>query len=235
MSKTLLDCVNEVLKKKSIIAGDSALLTSLTDSARQVSIDLAIQCVNEGIDEIYSISRTPMPTQFKESTITLLTSTRAYTLPTDLVRIHWPLVDETNTQFIWHYPGGYEGLLLLDPQQDDTGLPRYGVISPTDGKLFVDRAPTSVENGKVYQLRYDKDPGLSGATDNVPFNNTVFRAMVPVWAQLWDRERRSEAFDAVVFKASLGRTCRLLTEELPRESYNPRQVRNRNPLPFPGL
>jgi hypothetical protein len=38
-----LNAVNEVLKKKGIIAGDSALLTSLTDSARQVSIDLAIQ------------------------------------------------------------------------------------------------------------------------------------------------------------------------------------------------
>lgn len=231
-NKQLIDAVNELLKKKSVIAGDSGTLTSLTDSARQVSIDLAVQVINEGIDEIYSISRKPFPSQLKESNIVLSTNTRAYVLPTDLVRIHWPLRDATNTQFIWKYPGEYEGLLLLDPQQDDTGLPRYGVIRPTDGYLFLDRAPTVTENGHTYVMEYDKDTGLSVYTDNVPFNNEVFRAMVPVWGQLWDREKR-QSFDKDIFKASIGRACRLLTGELPREDYNPRQ--RSNSLPFPGL
>lgn len=51
MAKTLLNGVNEVFKRIKLIQGDAAALTSLTDSARQHSIDLAIQIWNEVVDE----------------------------------------------------------------------------------------------------------------------------------------------------------------------------------------
>lgn len=222
-NKTLLDGVNEILRRTGDVAGDASLLTSLTDSARQVSIDIAKQVINEGIDEIYSIPGMSRPAQLKEATVTLLTATRAYSLATDLVRLHWPLIDKTNTGYIWRYAAGYEGLLLRDPQQDDTGLPTSGAIRPTDGKLFLNVAPPSADNGKVYTYQYDKDTGLSVLTDNVPFNDSVFRAMVPAWVQLYMRDRRG-SFDAAIFKASFGRACALLSEEEPSESYSPRQV-----------
>lgn len=221
-NKTLLDCVNEILRKKGLIAGDAALLTSLTDSARQSWIDTAIQVVNEGVDEVYSIARISLPLQMARSTIVLVTSTRDYALPADMVRLHWPFIDQTNTQYIMPYSGGYEGILLMDPQQNFTGLPHFAAIRQTDGHLFLDRVPTSAENGKTYYFSYDKDTVMSAASDTVPFNNAVFRAMVPFWAEVWERVKRTSAFDEMIFKASLGRAARLLTEELPRESYNPR-------------
>ena len=52
MAKTLLDGVNEVLKRVSLIQGDNAILTDLTDSSRQVYIDVAVQVWNESVDEI---------------------------------------------------------------------------------------------------------------------------------------------------------------------------------------
>jgi hypothetical protein len=122
---------------------------------------------------------------------------------------------------MFQYPGGYNAMLLADPEQDDTGLPQYGAINPTDGELNLDRAPTSVENGRIYTYQYDKDVSLAAAADTVPFKDAVFRAMVPAWAEMWKRERRREA-DGELLKRSIGRAATMLTQAEPRDSYNPR-------------
>lgn len=227
MAKTLLNSVNEIFRRVSLVAGDSGLLTSLTDSARQVDVDVAVQAVNEGMDELYSTVGRAMPNQQASSTITLATNTRNYSLASDLIRLHWPLIDRTHNQYVYEYGPGYDGLLLLDPEQDDTGQPFWGVIRPTDGNLFLDRAPTSTYNGNVYTYQYDKDLVMSLATDTVPFDNAVFRAMVPAWVQIWKRERRNE-FDDVLFKASIGRAARLLPQVGPRSSWSPRPAYTRD-------
>lgn len=220
MAKTLLNAVNEILKRANEIAGDAGLLTTLTDSARQHPIDICIQVVNEGIDELYSATNQPSPMEQAESTITLATGTREYTLATDIVQLRFPLIDKTNRQYIWEYPGDYNDMLLLDPQQTFTGLPHFGAISPVNGKLHLDRAPTSIENGKIYTYQYDKDLALSVLTDTVPFSNAAFRAMVPAWVQLYKREMRNE-FDTALFKQAIGRAARFSSYVEPRSSYSP--------------
>lgn len=221
MSKTLLNAVNEVLKRVGVIAGDAGALTSLTDGSRQRAIDVAVQAINEANDALYTTSNMEKPTQQSSSTIVLVTDTRAYALANDLERLIFPLVDRTNTQFIYEYDAGYNGLLLLDPEQDDTGLPLYAAIRPADGYLFLDRAPTSAENGRTYTYQYDKNMGLSAFDDTVPFSDTVFRALVPCWVQIWKRELRNE-FDSDIFNRELGIAASLLTKKQPRTSYNPR-------------
>ena len=177
--------------------------------------------MNEGIDELYTTAGVAHANQQAESTITLALATRAYTLATDLIRLRWPLIDKTNTQWIREYPGGYNAELVGDPEQDDTGEPHWGAIRPTDGKLYLDRAPLAADVGKIYTYQYDKTLELTVAASTVPFNDTVFRAMVPVWAQMWKRERRGE-FDAPAYRISLGRASRLLTQKQMRIHYNPR-------------
>lgn len=221
MAKTLLNAVNEVLKRANEIAGDAAALTTLTDSARQHPIDLCVQVINEGMDELYSATGKPQPQEQKQGTITLVTDTRQYALASDLVTMRWPLIDKTNTQFIEQYPGDYNDMLMLDPEQDDTGLPYYGSISPVNGYLHLDRAPTSVENGRVYTYQYDKDLVMAAAADTVPFSNAAFRAMVPVWVQLYKREKRNE-FDSELYRTNLGRAARFVTMIEPRSSWSPR-------------
>lgn len=218
---TLLDCVNEVFKRVNNIQGDAAALTTLTDSARQHPIDITIQVVNEGIDELYSSSKVEKPLGQAEGTITLATNSRSYPLASDLVRLIFPLIDKVNTQFILQMPGGYEAILLLDPEQNDTGLPYYADISPVTGQLYMDRAASSDNNGKVYTYQYEKELNMTLATDTVPFNNAVFRAMVPAWVQLYKREMRNE-FDQALYQMGIGRAARLLTEVEPRGSYSPR-------------
>jgi len=222
MAKTLLNSVNEILKRVSVIAGDAAALTTLTDSARQHPIDIALQVINEGIDELYLTMNKPKPQGQAEGTITLATGDKSYALAAGLIRLRWPMIDKTNSQFLSEYPGGYNGLLQLDVEQDDTGLPHWAAISPVNGELHLDRAPTSVENGRVYTYQYDKTLAMSAAADTVPFNDAAFRAMVPTWVQLYKREMRNE-FDTELYHASLGRAARAAVQAVPRDSYSPRR------------
>lgn len=220
-NKTLLDAINAILQRVSLTAGDAGAVTSLTDSARQVFIDCAKQVTNEGIAELYSTTEIPQPNEQAESTIVLVTATRAYTLATDLVQMRWPLIDKTNTQFIREYGGGYNAILRLDPEENDTGIPYISVVRPTDSKLYVYPSPTSADNGKTYTYQYDKSLELTLATSQVPFNNTVFNAMVPFWAETWKREQR-QSFDAELAKFSIGRASRYLTQKQLRDNWSPR-------------
>lgn len=220
-NKTLLEAVNDMFKMAHIIAGDADALTTLTDSARQADIDYCVIALNQVIDELYTSSDEPRPTQQAESTITLATGTRAYALATNYVRLHWPLIDKTNGQYIYEYEEDYNDILEDDPEQVWSGLPTYGVIRPTDGKLYVNAAPTSADNGKVYTYQYDQDMELSLAADEVPFNNTIYRAVIPAAFQVWKRERRDQ-FDPELFKAHFGRAARLLSGVAPSDNYCPR-------------
>lgn len=222
MAKTLLNSVNEILKRTSFIAGDAGTLTSLTDSARQVAIDQAVQVINEGIQELYAVpGMPPMPLSQAENTVTLATGTRAYALNSGVVTLRWPLIDKTNSQFIKPFPGGYAAMLVADPEQDDTGLPYFAAIRPTDGYLHMDRAPTSAENGRIYTYQYYKNTLMSLAADTVPFDDPVWNAMVPAWVQLWKREMRNE-FDGELYRIGMGRAARLMTKVPARQSYGSR-------------
>jgi hypothetical protein len=221
VAKTLLNAINETLKRVNEIAGDAGLLTTLTDSARQHPIDIAVQVVNEGVIDLYSVSQIAQPNEQAEGTVTLVTSTRNYALAADLVSLRWPFIDKTNNQYLTQYPGGYNRMLVDDPEQDDTGLPHFAAIRPTDGYLHLDRAPTSVENGRIYTYQYDKSLIMTAAASTVPFTDEVFTMMVPVWTQLWKREMRNE-FDDGLYMKNLGVASKLLTRVQPITSYSPR-------------
>ena len=147
MSKTLLQGVNEVFKKKRILVNQDEL-TSLTNSGLQIFIDTAIQNWNEFMDELYRSGNVPYPSELKEGTITLQTNIREYDLENDLVQLRYPFLDETNGREIQEYPGGY--IAIVNTQlvpSNYTGLPQYGAISPEDDKIYLDRIPTANENG----------------------------------------------------------------------------------------
>jgi len=225
MAKDLLDGVNEVLQRVHILDISGSLAT-LTDEGKQTSIDLAIQVWNEQIDELFSTVGIPHPNQFAENTITLSTSDRDYALQTDVTRLLFPLLDETNGRYIVEYPGGYWGLVRDQPIPSNfTGLPVAGAIRPTDGELYLDRLPTSDENGLVYKYLYEKDTALSGASDTMPFTDATFRALVPAVAEMWKLYRQGkEAFSQGSYRQSIGRAARLVTQRTPNTSWTPRHV-----------
>ena len=221
MAKTLLNAVNDMFRMAELISGDAAELTSLTDSARQGDIDYCVISLRQTIDELYTAVGKALPEQQAEDTITLVAGERGYTLADNFIRLHWPLLDTTNSQFILQFSGEYDALLRLDIEQDDTGVPVLGVIRPTDSKLYVYPTPTAQDDGKVYTYQYDREFALDSADDEFPFNDVVYRAVTPAAFQLWKRERRDQ-FDQELFKAHIGRAARLLPRIGPRANYSPR-------------
>jgi len=225
---TLLTGVNAVLKKN-VIIDSSGALASLTDSPRQVFIDTAIAAWNEVIDELYSLSELPKPKQLAENTITLVTNDRDYALQSNVIQVFFPFQDETNGRYIYEYPGGYLQLVHDQPfPANETGLPQYGAISPEDGELYLDKKPTSAENGLVYKYRYNKDLIMDEAADVFPFNDMVYRALVDCVSEKWKLEHKRE-FDSSLFNRSLGRACRMLSQTPASPSWAPVQYSYSNP------
>jgi len=210
--RTLLDGVNEVLKKASIISNTN-LLTSLTNSGKQVFIDLAVQSWGESVDQIYSKSKIMMPMQGEEDQITLVENVRSYALPCDLVQIRWPLHEEDEGLYIHKYPGGYEELRNIQTQPGNyTGQPSFAAIDPIQGELYLNRVPLSGDAGSVYKFFYWRDLTLTRATDCLPFSDTVFRAMVPVVTEVW-RFYKNNRFTNDIAKVNFGRAIRALNQE----------------------
>ncbi len=219
MARTLLQTVNDVLKKVFVIQGDSGDLSTLSDSARQIYIDLAVSSINETIDDLYTASNEPMPNEVVEGTITLATSDRDYALPAALVQIRWPLIDQTNGQYIVEYPGGYEAMFADQAYPANyTGLPTSAAIRPSDGLLYMDRIPTSDENGNVYTYMYDKDVSLSVAADTVPFSDAVTRALIPAMAERWKRAR-NRGYSESTYNKAMGIAATLVRQKQQNSSY----------------
>jgi len=234
MAKTLLNGVNEVLKKVDILDEDSGLLESLSDSARQTFIDLAVQVINEVLDELYTVTKRSKPKQLKESTITLVADQQAYPLHTALVRLRreFDLIDESNNHTITILDeDGYHQIIIGDLEQDDTGLPNWAAIRPTDAQLFLDRKPTANDAGKEYKYRFDKDMELTDFDDPFPFTDPVFRGVVVAAAELWKGYRHQE-FSEPLFKNAIGRSARLLSKITNRTSWKPDKGASNNTDPM---
>lgn len=217
MSKTLLQGVNDVFNRVGINTS-SGELASLSHTGKQVYIDLCLQLWNEVVDQICDLMGAPHPGETGSSTITLVSGTREYALPSDLVQIRWPLVNQTDGHYIWPYPGpnqpdgdqrhgaGDYEQMRIDQQipADWTGLPYTAAINPTTGYLRMDRTPTSSEDGDAYDLLYDKDLVMDSATDTFPFSDATYRAVMPVVAEWWERKKRND-FDSVAFAVNISR------------------------------
>jgi len=226
MARTLLEGVNEVLKKVKILDEDSGELTTLTDSARQVYIDTAVQVLNETIDELYSptVADISKPKMLKRGQLTLVSGERTAKLAATSValRREFHLVDRTNNHVISILDeDGFAKLLNADLQQDDTGLPSTCAIDQTsERQIMFDRAPTAAEAGNVYHYYYDRDFELENAGDEFPFVNAVFRSVIPAAAELWKLYQHQEMSDGL-FNRSLARAAARLSGLSQSSSYNP--------------
>ena len=232
MAKTLLYGTNEVLKKVQIVSS-SNLLTSLTNSGKQVFIDNAVQAWNEVVDQLYSNNEVMKAYQGAEDSITITLNNRAYDLPDDLIQIRWPLHEETKGVYISEYEGGYEELRNIQSIPDNyTGIPFRGALSPIEKEIYLDRLPTSAEVGYEYKFFYWRDTVLERATDQFPFDDGVFRAMVPAVAEIWRRLQHNKSNNDI-FKASFGRALRMVKQKPANQTYIKRRgVVSGGPLGF---
>ena len=236
MTTTLLQAVNALLKRVGEVAGDAGELTTLTDAPRQKHINRAVQMFNEAIIQLYDLVNEPLPNELAESTISLVTDTRAHTLPTDLVRIVWPLQDRTLGNYIVEHNGGYLEMQKEQPiPANFTGRPTSATIRPTDGLLYLDRIPTASENGETFTITYEKSLILVLAADTFPFRDEVFIMTNAAVAEMWTRYSHKD-FDTGLWLTALAGAARLLTQSQRSDSWTPTRFNNTqmNTDPFNG-
>ncbi len=231
-NKSLLDGVNEVLKRVSIIRSSDAL-SSLTNSGKQVFIDLAVQAWNESVDQLYSKTNALKAYQGEEDTLTLQSGVRVYSLPDDLIQMRWPLHDEVNGFYIHEHKGGYEELRHVLVQPDNrTGIPTRGALSIIEKEIYLDNIPTPAEDGYQYTYFYWRDTVLEKESDRFPFDNAVFRAMVPVVTETWRLMQKGDA-NGEISKINYGRALRMIEQKPDEPTYIKRGGRNQTgPLGF---
>ena len=227
---TFLAAANATLKRVNMIAGSSAELTSFVDSARQHDIDVMIQCWNEVLDQCRPLGA--VDSILASGTLTLVTSTRAYSLPAGFVRMAGNPVNATNSHVLIPYPdnGAESGFLqyridYADPT-DYQGQPAHWMINPVNGTLDVDSTPTSDENGDAYTYVYDKAVNLTATSDTFPFDDEVVRALYPAVSQVWHRDRNHQ-FDEPMFNNSMAQAARMMRQNPESHSYGPRRGRAR--------
>ena len=219
-TKTLLNSVNDVLQSVRLVTSASPL-TSLTDSPRQTFVDTAVQTINGTLLDLYAASAEGLPTEVASNTITLATGTRSYALQSDLVQMRWPLRDTTNGVYIYEYEEGYLALVNSQPQPSQyTGVPTFGAISPVNGQLYLDRIPTSSENGNVYTYEYDKALVVSSASDTLPFSDSAWRPFMDAVKELWKRDNNLQ-FDAALYQQRIGNAAALVSQKVFATSYRP--------------
>lgn len=218
LSKTLLEGVNEILNRTSITSANGEV-SSLSNAGKQVYIDTIVQIWNETIDLCCNQMGIPKVGETGSSTLTLVTDTREYDMPSDLVQLRFPLIDYTNGHYIWEWPGGYQAMRIAQFTPSDwTGLPYAAAINPTTNKLRLDRTPTSAENGNAYDLLYDKDLAMTVAADVFPFSDAAFRATVPVVAEVFERRNRND-FDEKEYRENLSRALSFMNKVNRREHW----------------
>jgi hypothetical protein len=213
---TLLDAVNAVGSRAKFL-DTGGKLTQLEDSARQLYIDVAIQCWNEAIVELYDAAREPMPTELVEAVFQLVANQRLVSLPAGLVKLHFPLIQQSQGYQI--FEADYLAIQRAQlTTQNFIGRPNYAAIDPVTGDLFLDRTPTIAEAGEIYTMWYDKDVLLSDATDTMPFNDTVYKMLIPAVTEKWKIEFNKEFTDGLWAK-QMGLAARHLSRSVRHSHY----------------
>ena len=218
-TKTLLDGVNDVLIRVGQIDSQSKLV-SLINQSRQRYIDSIVFLWRDSVQDIYTLTSKPMPIEMKEADppIVLVADKREYDLPDDLIQIRWPLEDRVNGLRIYNYPGGYE-TMRWDQRIPDRweGLPYRACINPINRKLRMDRTPLVQEDGRVYQLSYDRTVIPQQQFDVMPFEDDVYESMVPLVTMMFEMKQAGQT--TTLGSTAYGRAAQLLSAEQMASHY----------------
>lgn len=216
---TLLDAVNATVKRAQIT---KETLTSFTGQGSDHDIDVMVQSWNDLTHHMMRAKTVAQETA--TANLTLVTDTREYAfdgaaLPTDVEKINWPLIDETNGYWIEEYPGGYDAMRWDQLQPANwTGRPRWAAINPNNGNLRTDRIPQAADNGLVFVMYYDKSINLALTTDTFPFSDDVVRAMYGP-AVAWWKLLKADKQPNITAAIGLGTALEMASKSQRRRSY----------------
>lgn len=164
--------VNRLLRINGVIKGDDDAITTFSDTQHAHDIQLAQIAIQDEITELCSDNL--IPYEHTTGTISLVTSTRSYTLAADFVRFFEPsFYDSTDNVRYWEFKGGEKALMLCDYQYKTTeGSPMYWYWdSTTTKKVAFYNVPSASYNGRSLAYDYEKSVMVTNTTDTLPFHN----------------------------------------------------------------
>ena len=168
---TFLQGVNEVFRRNAIIRGDTDTITSFSDTTHNAAIQVAILAIQDEIADL--VSDRVIGYEFASSSITLIDSTRTYSLASDFVRFYGTpkFYNSTQNRQVYEYKGGLEKL-QTDVYDYKT---QYGEFTDwywepgTTKKVGTFMVPSASQAGEVWEYDYEKSVQVTLAGDTLPF------------------------------------------------------------------
>jgi len=172
MSMNFVGAVNRILRITGVIRGDTDPVVTFSDLQHGATLNLAIIAVQDTMTDLTAFY--DFPSERVSSSITLLTGTRTYALPSDFVQF-WQdnqfFYDSVGSNQMFEYSGGEKQLSKsVWTYQTDIGSPNwwYYVEGATKQVGFY-QIPDVNFNNRVLTFDYEKDVIPINATDNMPF------------------------------------------------------------------
>lgn len=173
MSMDFITAVNRILRVNGLIRGDTDTLVTFNDQSHNSSSSLAQIAIQDEISEL--TGKGLIPAQFSSNTITLVTGTRTYTLPSDYIKLVGDppfFLDTTQNIQIYEYPGG-ENQLRIDiyDYRTQSGNPVYFYFETSSAaKVSFFQVPDAGANGRAFTYDYYASENVSASTDPLPLD-----------------------------------------------------------------
>lgn len=232
---TFLEAVNLVAKRVGVIQGATGDFTSLSSlSSRQRDADTLIQLWNETMLQQYDFG--VFAGEIATATLTGVSGTREYAMPTDFERFAGNHVDgtdifrgATNQMRLRPYDhtdedSGYQKMLRDQLIATDwSGTPIAFAVNPVTWSWRLntenDDSNTATSTWNIlYEKRLEFTATSVATTDVFPFSDGVVDSLVPVVAQNYDKIFKDK-FDPVEFRMSGSRAARRLAGKQVRPKW----------------
>lgn len=226
MAYSFLTAVNNSLKRVGVIQGSTGSLTSFTNSAFQVDIDVMIMSWNETLQEIAALPIL-VPGFADQGTYNLVLGQKEYALPVGASGAQLETVKLiTNVTFRWaldEYEGGYDQMVRDQPDPSlFQGNPMKWCINPGNNKIRYDFTPNSqVFFGGAVKHNIDGAIRISlqNPADTFTVSDTVVDQLVRPVAMVFARERKKGDWSREAFLSALTTAVSYAGKQQPRSQY----------------
>ena len=228
---TFLDTVNRILRMNAVIRGDTDTVSSFSDTQHNASLNLAIVATQNELVRLISDRLIPAE-RTTSGTITLVASTRTYTLASDFTRFYGVphFYNSSANVHIYEWPGGLEALQVqIYTYATDTGEPNWWYWEPGATKQ-VGLFQVPAQSGAVWSYEYEGSVLISLSTDTLPFHNTEEDYMFIEMAGrrfkfLFEDVKNELDIQAVLerdttYRSSKTALLNLIKGQKPKKSYN---------------
>lgn len=222
-----IGAVNRVLRSNGVIKGDDDVLSTFSDLQHNATSNLAQIAIQSELNEL--IGERMIPYERANSSVTLVTDTRAYALATDFIRLYGDpgyFYNATQNRAVYAHPGGENALRneVVQYKTQSGGLVSWYMEDATTKKIAFYQVPASANNGEIWTYDYEKDVSVTNSTDTLPFQTeseaqSFCDAAGRRFKYLFEDSSEAKVVNDMVYMAARARLYQLIARTNPSRSY----------------